>query len=90
MPFITEECNEYFFKSKKHLIVDKWPRKIELKKSENIIELIRKIISAIRVFRVENNFSFKIKIDLSIYSQDINKLDVIKKILILLFFWKIK
>ena len=37
MPFITEECHEFFYKSKKLLITSSWPKKIEIGISHEII-----------------------------------------------------
>ncbi len=79
MPFLTEECNEFFFKSKAHLIVSEWPKEIDVKRTENPIILLIKIISALRAFRVEKNISFKNKIDLYLKSLDKVKLKQIQE-----------
>ncbi len=79
MPFITEECNESFFKLKTHLIISEWPKDIEIKKTENSIFLLIKIISALRAFRVEKSISFKNQIDLHIKSLDKDKLNQIQE-----------
>ena len=79
MPFITEECHEFFYKSKKLLITSAWPKEIEIKNTNNSIPLIVKLISEIRAFRVERKITFKNKINLYINSSDKEKLKSISE-----------
>ena len=82
MPFVTEDLNKNFFNSDKMLINSEWPDTESFKKiikNKNInsqlfqISLIIKIISEIRVFRVEKKISFKNKLNLYIKSSKNNK-----------------
>ena len=79
MPFVTEECNEFFCKSKNLLITSNWPNKIEIKNKKNPIALIVKIITQIRAFRLERKITFKNKINLFLKSSSNEKLKSISE-----------
>ena len=79
MPFVTEECNEFFCKSKNLLITSSWPKKIEIKNKNNPIALIVKIITQIRAFRLERKITFKNKINLFLKSSSNEKLKSISE-----------
>ncbi len=78
MPFITEECNEKYYKTDNFLIKSNWPKKINFQEKETLIPLVIDIISSIRSFKVEKNIPFKSKVDMKINCLNKSQLNQLK------------
>ncbi len=70
MPFVTEECYEYFFASKKYLITCPWPKNSNKKYGNTCIPLLIDIASSIRTIRSDRKITYKEKLNLNIKIND--------------------